>query len=136
MKKHRVRSASRLFGSCAFVLFVAWSNPFVFAKPAAASPEKAVVETLSQSTEVSPQSTSHDYEFWGLQLPGWSQIAELAILIAVFLAGYSLMTAGKRGWGWVLATFIFGMLMGVVRCVLSMFLELTSDYGPPDWDED
>jgi hypothetical protein len=78
------------------------------------------------------------------QEDGWFQMpettgvdfAKLVFFMAVFLTANSLLTSGKRGWGWILVGIIAGAVTIVAKGFLSMFVEVTSEYCPPDWDED
>ena len=55
-------------------------------------------------------------------------------LIALTLIGYSLLTTGKRGWGWATLCLAGGALMIFVRLATALFQEVSSDNGIQDWD--
>ena len=76
--------------------------------------------------------------------PAWFQLPEIgvgdivtvALFAALLLTVYSLLTTGKRGWGWMVVGFIASVIAIIGKGILSVFVEITSEYCPPDWDED
>lgn len=62
--------------------------------------------------------------------------AKIGFFMAVFLTAYSLVTTGKRGRGWIVVGIIAGAITIIGKGILSMFVEVTREYCPPDWDED
>jgi hypothetical protein len=57
-----------------------------------------------------------------------------ASLITFTLISYSLLSAGKRGWGWATLCIAGGILMIFVKLATALFQEVSSDDGIQDWD--
>ena len=87
----------------------------------------AVLETVSGVT----QSVGGNDSF----LATSSGIAIIAVsLIGFTLLSYSLITAGKRGWGWLVLCFAGGVILIFARLGVSLFNEISSPNSVQDWD--
>jgi ABC-type glycerol-3-phosphate transport system permease component len=159
MNKTRVRTKGWLFDSMAFTLALA--SVFAMLAPAfsgqlpAAQPRQQTTDQFeSRDSEVrnellsigpvpietetetlvaigAAKASGHFF-----RLPHNAEIAWSLLTLSAFLCGYSLITAGKKGVGWFTVSLIITVLAVVAKLVLSMFVEVTTQYSPPDWDED
>ena len=91
----------------------------------------APIEESSQQSYGSSASASSFF-----RLPHTSEIAWGLLTVSVFFCGYSLITAGKKGAGWITISLLITVLAILTKLVLSMFVEVTTQYTPPDWDEE
>jgi hypothetical protein len=65
------------------------------------------------------------------------EIVVLAVALSLTgVIGYSLITTGKRGWGWFSLCVVAATLAFFFRIAISMFVEMSVATGPNDWDED
>jgi cytochrome bd-type quinol oxidase subunit 2 len=127
MKRTSVRPIRFLFGFLTVCLPLTFSHARLVAQ---------TIEPLPIAKLLTANIESEGIAIGVIQLPNWSEMTEIAMLLAVFLLGYSLLTAGRRGWGWATIVALATLLLAIGRIFLSMFLEVTTDYGPPDWDEE
>ena len=61
---------------------------------------------------------------------------QITALLSIFLIGYSLWMNGKNGRGWFAVAIAMGIMTVIAKVILSMFVEVTNPYSPPDWDEE
>jgi len=62
-------------------------------------------------------------------------IAAVISTFVVSLVGYSLLTTGKQGRGWLVVCIIAGLILYVGKLGLAMFTEVSTSHYPSDWDE-
>jgi hypothetical protein len=63
-------------------------------------------------------------------------VFKITALLSLFLIGYSLWMHGQSGRGWIAIAIAGGMITVAGKMILSMFVEVTNPYSPPDWDEE
>ena len=72
----------------------------------------------------------------GIALADGSGLVAAAISVfVVSLVGYSLLTAGKQGRGWLVVCIVAGLILFVGKLGLAMFTEVSASNYPSDWDE-
>ncbi len=97
----------------------AQSNPVFTAAPAVSGPVGAPQSTVVANSMISTSSA----------------IAMAAAPLIVFtLISYSLLSSGKRGWGWTTLTLAAGVILMFARLGISLFNEISSPNSIQDWD--
>ncbi len=93
-------------------------------------------DVVSFSPAPSLAEEHHNVDWFPKAKPAGLDLAAVAFFMVALLTGYSLLTAGKRGWGWWGLMCLAGAAGVFLKLFLAMFVEVTSEYCPPDWDED
>ena len=141
MNKSQVKTASRLLGVLIFMTLVGGFH----LQRAAVTAQEIVAETIDvvsidsvsvdDGASAEPLKSVSDPETSPRQFT-MSHAIQITALLSIFLIGYSLWMNGKNGRGWFAVAIAFGMLTVIAKVILSMFVEVTNPYSPPDWDEE
>ena len=98
--------------------------------------KQTTVETVPVENAVETAPEMENYFSYLIEHAGFEIIVVAVSLIAAGLIGYSLITSGKRGWGWISICIVTATLAFLLRIGISMFVEMSVATGPNDWDED
>ncbi len=60
---------------------------------------------------------------------------EACILMLGIAVGVSIAVTGQQGWGWRIMTLLLAVAAIIGKAILGLFLEVTQESCPPDWDE-
>lgn len=135
MSKCKVMTAGWLLGLLLCLLLFASAIPALAVVPTQNDAGAVAVEPTAVWSMASDEANV-DARWFSIPNVSFATIGEIVFFAACLLTGYSLLTAGKRGWGWFALSIMLGMIAVITKIGLSMFVEVTRDYCPPDWDED
>jgi hypothetical protein len=97
-----------------------------------ASDQAPSVDSDAMPNETSLNSTDQG----SFLLSSTGIIVTIVSMVAVGTMGYSLASAGKRGWGWVAVCLVGSLLALIVKLAVSMFQEISTENSVADWDSD